>query len=499
MEWLDARGLDPELCDRLGLASRGASGSEVLIYPFVRKGEIVGRKYRALDQKEGGRRFWRDPGDTLCAYNEDCLRDDSLLDQPLVITEGQDDCIAVLQAGHARCISVPDGAPQKPVDSLEDSKKYEWIDQAADLLRMDRVREIIIAADGDAAGAALLHDLSVKLIKARCKFVTYPRTKNAAALGRDRLKDMNEVLGEYGPEAVRIVLARAAFLRVNGVYSMGELPPMPDSVIYDIGFEALSAHLRIRLGDLSVWTGVPSHGKTTALNDIICRITKRYGIVSGWASFEQDPQRDHRRALRSWHAEEYEPKLDVHQLTAADEWIENHFRFLVPGDDEDPTLEWLIEKMEVAVIQHGCKILVADPWNEAVHERAHGESETDYTNRSLRTLKKFAKRFQVHVAVVAHPTKLGRQPDGTFPVPSLYDVSGSAAWYNKPDQGIIVHRLTADETIIKVQKVRYHEILGSPGIVKMHYSKQSRRFIEIERGLQDQSLFPDAPRRRKES
>jgi twinkle protein len=484
LEWLEGRGLDVELCDRMGLESRSGGSGDVLVYPAIRQGSRIGNKYRPLQHVEGQPRFWRDKGTPSIAFNEDALRDDSLIGEPLIITEGYEDAIVAIQSGWRRTISVPDGAPEKPVQDLESSDKYAWIDPLYGLLKLDRVREIILAVDGDEPGAALMHDLAIKLGKSRCKFVTYPKAKDQSKRdGRERLKDLNEVLEDYGEKGVKLVLSKATFIKVNGVYSMSQLPPMPDSRIYEIGFEALGEHFKLRLGDLSVWTGVPSHGKTTALNDIICRVVERYGVRAAWASFEQDPQRDHRRALRSWFCQEYEPKLTRDQRWAADEWIEDQFRFVVADDDEDPTLEWLLEKMEVAAIQHDCRIIVIDPWNEATHERAHGESETDYTNRSLRTLKKFAKRFQVHVAVVAHPTKLQRKDDGTYPIPSLYDVSGSAAWYNKPDQGVIVHRLDADVTIIKVQKSRYHEILGSPGIVKMHYAKESRRFIEIERNV----------------
>ena len=66
-------------------------------------------------------------------------------------------------------------------------------------------------------------------------------------------------------------------------------------------------------------------------------------------------------------------------------------------------------------------------------------------------------------------------------MPTLYDISGSANWYNKADLGVIVHRENEDYTIIKVQKSRYHETIGVPGEVRMQYSKDERRFVETER------------------
>lgn len=499
MEWLESRSLDVELADQLGLASRGDSGREVIIYPFIREGKIVGRKYRPL--YDADRRFWRDKGDILCAYNEDCLRDDSLVHLPLVITEGQDDCIAVLQSGHLRCISVPDGAPENPIQDIEGSAKYQWIDDIHDLLSMKRVNEIVLCVDGDSAGAALLHDLSVKLGKARCKFVTYPKSKDPTARGRERLKDMNEVLEDYGARGTREVIARSTWLKVEGVFKLSEMPPMPDATIFDIGdvgFSALSEHLKIRLGDMSVWTGIGGYGKTTLITDILSRIVKKYGIMVGWASFEQDPQRDHRRAFRSWYWEDWEFKLTDAQKAEADAWIDAHHRFLVPDDEEDATLEWILDRMEAAVIQHGCKILVIDPFNEIEHCKRPGESDTDYINRAVRTLRRFAKRFQIHLIIVAHPTKMPRMDDGSgrYMMPGLYDVNGGAVWRNKATQGIIVHLTGLEDTIVKIDKVKYREILGSPGMVKMAYVKQTRRFVEVERGLSDDH---ERPQRRTKS
>lgn len=498
MAWLEARSLDVEVGDRLGLFSSDAGFGETLVYPFIEKGEAVGHKHRLLVPREDKPRFWWRRGSKRPAYNVDCLSDDSLISEPVVIVEGQDDCIAALQCGIRRVISVPDGAPENPVKDLASSDKYKWLDDIFSLLKMDRTPAgIILAVDGDSAGAALMHDLSVKLGRARCKFITFPKAKDPEALGRERHKDLNEVLVDYGERGVVAVLDRAAWIKVNGVYKMSELPMSPDSVVYrlkDHGFEALDEHLRIRLGDLSVWTGVPSHGKTTALTDILCRIIMAYGVRVAWASFEQEPQRDHKRALQSWFCEDWALRLTREQRWAADTWIDEYHRFMVPDEDEDPTLEWMLEKMEAAVVQHGCKVVVLDPWNEGVHERDHGESETDYTNRTLRTIKRFAKRFGVHVAIVAHPTKMKRLDDGTYPIPSAYDITGSAAWYNKPDQIVIIHRMTEEETIFKIQKSRYHEVLGRPGIVKLAFTQQTKRYVETERNIVDL----DPPRRRRD-
>jgi twinkle protein len=479
LAWLSSRGIDAELADKLGLASVRRDGGECVVLPFKRDGETVRRKYRQL---QGDAKWSQDKGGLRIAYNEDCLRRDDLLGQALIITEGEFDAIAAIQSGFERTISVPDGAPppgERAKADLEGGSKYAWLQDVRPFLTVERAPEIIIAADGDENGAALLQDLSVLLGRPRCKFLTYPKSR--ADRGRERCKDLNEVLEDYGQKGVVETLARAQYLPVSGVYRMSELPPSPPMTIYHPRHKLLSENFRVRLGDFSVITGTPGFGKSSFANDVFCGIAQDHGVKVAWASFEQEPQRDHRRALRSWFIGAAEWRASDEERRAADAWIDQHHLFIVPQEDEDPTFDWLLDAMELAVIRHDARIIVIDPWNEVEHCRARDETETEYIGRAIRTLKRFARRMKVHICVVAHPTKSVKDGEGNYKMPTLYDIAGSAAWYNKCDLGLIVHREDEDNTIIKVQKSRYHEILGTPGEVRVQYSKDARYFAEIER------------------
>lgn len=491
---LEARGLDVELADRLGFASARRGDGEALVIPFYRDGRIVRRKYRRFDREEG--RWSQDPGGPKLAWNEDCLRDESLAAQALIITEGELDAFAAIQCGFGRTISVPDGAPPPGERSAEDlaaSKKYDWLRELEPLLTKVRVPEVILAVDGDSNGAALLQDLSVQLGRYRCKFITYPIARDPQARGRERLKDLNEVLEDYGLKGVVETVSRAQWLKVDDVYTLSQLPPLPPSIIYEIGFPALGDHYKARLGDFAVWTGIPSHGKTSFVQDLCCRLAHRHDLKIAWASFEQTPQRDHQRAFRSWWGEadwvggegarmgKPAYKMTTAELAEADAWIEAHHVFLVPNEDADVNLEWLLEKMEVAVVRHECRVIVIDPWNEMDHLWERHETEAQYINRAIKTLRRFARAFQVHMIVVAHPTKQARLADGSYAMPGLYDINGGAVWFNKADLGVVVHRESEDATRVKVAKSRFHDVIGRPGSVLMHFSKDERRFIEQER------------------
>lgn len=485
MELLTARGIDVELADKLGLESVGGSGDR-LAFPFHREGVEVRRKIWNPAPKDGESRWTAVKGGLRIPYGEDVLRDDSLIGEPLVITEGEFDRIIALQAGYRRVISVPDGAPMEPVKDPWGSEKYAWIEELRPFLSLERVKEVILATDGDAAGAALQHDLSVMLDRARCKFVRYPKAPPALAEGwrRERCKDLNDAWMAYGAKGVRAVIEGAEWVHVAEVMRMSQLPPLPPPVLFELNprrWRLLGENLKVLMGAFMVVTGIPSFGKTTFVNDVLCDVACEHGLTIAWASFEQEPQTHHKRNLRSWFCQAAEYGLDAEQVAAADRWIEAQHVFVVPPEEEDADLDWLLDRLTVAVTRFGAKVVVIDPWNELEHARRPGETETEYTGRAIRALKRFARRFKVLVVVVAHPTKTVRDEAGKYRMPTAYDISGSANWFNKADYVVIVHRENDLDTLIKISKVKFHDIMGMPGAVICHYSKDEKRYVEVDR------------------
>jgi twinkle protein len=487
----EARGLDADrLLKKFGVSSGSGNGGDYLIIPYRRGGELKNRKYRtSLVPGEGGGKAWQDSaekGATRMLYNEDVLRDPALKGKPVIITEGEPDLWAVDLAGYERVVGWPDGAPEVSIPLDVESPKYKPLEDAKALFHPDNLGgpdvPIIIAADGDSAGAVLLHDLSIRLGRARCKFLTYPLLPTAAyqERGRQRCKDLGEVLEFYGPHGVVRTIEKAEWVAADGVYRMSQLAPRPNPRVFEIDMPMLCDSYRMRLGDWSVVTGIPSFGKTTLVNDIVNRVIQRYStrddpVVVTWGSFEQEPQIDHRRNLRWWFHSKHPAKQTPEEREVADAWIDRHHRFLVAPEDEDITVDWALERLATAVVRENSRIVVLDPWNEMDHSRLPGESVTDYTGRAIKAMRRFCRSLGVHLIVVAHPTKMQPRADGSIPMPTLYSVSDSAHWYNKCDVGIIVHR-EANNTVIWVQKTRYHDEIGRPGMYDATYHAGERRF-----------------------
>jgi twinkle protein len=471
---LEARGLDIEILEKLGIESSTKLGPDTIAIPYFEQATAINHKFRTI---AGEKKFCQEADAKSIFWNVDRIVDETLKDQPLIITEGEFDAVAAIQSGFGRVVSVPNGAPQRA--GQDAGARYNFIENAPKALH--QCKEIILATDSDGPGIALMNDLALRLGRVRCRWVKYPKG----------CKDLADALAVYGQRGVVETINRAQWFEIDGLYQMADLPPLPVLTPLDSGFPGLRDHWKLREGDLSVVSGVPSSGKTTVVNVIACMMAARHHWQTVFASFEQVPQRDHRRFLRTW----YNGKLVVHQtpeeIDKADTWINQNFLFVAPGDDDEPTLEWVIERLSTAVVRHGVKLCVIDPWNELSHERPGDMSMTDYIGYALRTLKRFARKHAIHMIVVAHPAKMRRLDNGRFPMPCLYDISDSAHWKNRCDVGLIVHRETDETTLLRVEKSRYHDEIGRPGDAYVRYIWQRAAFEAADKPPSHQTTKGD--------
>lgn len=460
---LEQRGIEIDLVLRLGWRSvTGKGGGEWVEIPFYRDGKIVNRKYRTFGKEK---KFFQSEGGEQCFYNLEAIRSASR-DEPLVITEGECDAVIALQCGFL-AVSVPGGAPGKPVED-KDSTRYDFLEDLPNDI------PVILAVDNDAPGAALFHDLTLRIGKHRCRWVKYP----------PGCKDLNDVFIKTGAGGVERAVRASEWVPVGGVYRLSELPPVPKLPALSCGIQGMSEHWLLRPGDLSVVTGIPSMGKTTVVNEVMCNMAKVHGWKTAVASFEQNPRGDHLRYMRTYYT-----RTAAHNMTEADprvleadEWVDKHFVFIYAdplSDDKNQIfdLEWLLERCQQAVLRDRVQLIIIDPWNELDHVRPYGMSLTEYVGNAIKTLKRFAAKYAVHIIVVAHPAKMEKNKDGEYGIPSLYDISDSANWYNKPDIGIVVHRNRYNLTIIRVQKVRYIGVIGRPGDITLRYEDAVAEFL----------------------
>ena len=267
----------------------------------------------------------------------------------------------------------------------------------------------------------------------------------------------------------------------NGVYTYDDLPPEPEIVGVSMGWANLDDYIKPYTGAFMVITGLPGHGKSTFSTQMAANLAYLQGWNVGIASFEMRVKPYVTNQLKN--AFIRMRHLYPHGSdgsSSPQKFLERRFCFIAPDpeDDIDHDLDWLIDRMAMAVIRHGMRICIIDPWNEIDHRKMRDESTTEYVGRALRKLKIFARRYDCLVVVVAHPDKSARHRDAEDIGP--LDISDSAHWANKSDIAITVGRIgdlnNGVSTGLYVKKIRYQPDAGIPGDAIMEFDRGTRLF-----------------------
>jgi twinkle protein len=159
--------------------------------------------------------------------------------------------------------------------------------------------------------------------------------------------------------------------------------------------------------------------------------------------------------------------------------IGEHFYF-IDALEEDIDLSAILGQTEILIKEKKIDGLIIDPWNEIELSRPKDISDSDFVGVCLRKIRKFARKWNIHLWVVAHPTKMPKDKDGKYQIPELYDIMGSSHWRNKADNGICVHRdLVNETTSIFVQKIKFR-YAGKQGECILKYNEKGGIYEEYQ-------------------
>lgn len=468
LQYLHNRGFSDDLIEQLNLSStwrgHGDDAAEFVVVPYeLADGSPAGCKYRRLVTIDAGN-WSQDQGGVKVFYRRPVIADPGLVDQPLIITEGEWDTIAAMAAGFQRVISVPNGAPAEPGVA-----KHDYVGEAWDDLK--HCNEVILATDNDKPGENLRSDLIDKLGRPRCKVARYPKG----------CKDLNDALMRFGVRGVQESIKRAEPVPVDGVYEFGALPEEPPLQPYRVRSlgEEFVKHIGICKGHVSLWTGWANRGKTALIRNVMMGLAFEHDWRIGAAMFEDGIRRTFAPALRRSMNRTDRPSIE--QVASSDQWIADHFRFIIPPDDVDVTVPWFLERAEVAVRRHSCDMIVLDPWTELDLQTGGNVDANELIKLYLTHFTKFARVFNVHIAIVAHPRK-APEIGGTKKMPAGYDISGSAHFMNKCHLGVTVQsdEVTEGLTDVWVWKSKWKEIMGPTGRFSLEFDPVTLRFSGID-------------------
>lgn len=424
----------------------------VICFPYFLDDTLINVKYRTKDKL-----FKMSKGAELIFYNINAVKNNEIV----IITEGEIDCLSYIQAGLENCISVPNGAS---------GTTMEYLDNYIDLF--DK-KMIYISSDNDLKGYELRNELLRRFGQERCKIIEL-----------DDCKDANEFICRYGVQELRTKYDTAKFLPVEGIIDIEDNYDDCFNLFVngmekgkEIGLSDIDDIITWEQGRVAVITGVPGHGKSEMVDFLALKLCLRYGWKIGYFSPENYPFKYHFSKLSSkLIGKSFDAKfMTKNEFDISHKYINENISFVYPEDDM--TFENILSKATYLVKRFGIKQFIIDPYNKIEHLREKGESETDYISRFLDKVGMFAKKYQILFWIVAHPRKMNKQKeDNSFEVPTLYDINGSANFYNKADYGLTVYRNFKTGNIeLYVQKVKFKH-LGIGGMAKLKYNFINGRF-----------------------
>jgi len=437
--------------------------TRAICFNYYKDETLVNIKFRAKDKD-----FKLSKNAELIFYNLDALKDETTA----IIVEGEIDCLSMYEAGFYNVVSVPNGAGTG-------SQQLKYLDNCWQ--HFEDKTQIIIFTDNDEPGKNLKEELARRLGKDRCLFVTYPQD----------CKDANDVLLKHGKGMIISMIEQAKKWPIDGVITVedkfNEVKDYYENgypKAADAGIGEFDELLTFGGGLITIITGAPSSGKSEFLDYIVTSLARRHNWKFSVCSFENPIAIHISKFMEKFTGLSFDFRKDPKHRMNVDEFEEAiyltdlYFSFINIAH-VDLTIQGLLSKLREIVLKTGVKGVIIDPWNYIEHKVPAGYTETQYISEVLSLIKEFAVITDTHVFIVAHPKKLQKDNTGQYPPATMYDISGSAHFFNKTDNGVSVYRDYTNNTVrVYTQKVRFHW-QGKIGYTDYNYDTFTRKYIQI--------------------
>lgn len=477
--YLKSRGISEQTARKCGVRSAHhftqAAGKQTdcLVFPYLNKGEEYAAKIRSTECKGFACNgapvtLWNMHGFTTGDW--------------IIICEGEIDALTLVEAGYAGATSIPSGAVSKVSNGAvnpEDDRKFSFIWDAKDKLAL--AKRIVICCDNDAPGQAMAEEIARRIGKDRVWTVEYP----------EGCKDANDVWLKHGQDGIDTLISECSPWPISGLYDSQHFFDQLDDMYANgmgrgesTGYASVDELYTISPGMLTIVTGHPSSGKSELVDQLMVNLASSKGWSFAVGSFENEPRLHIAKLISKYMRKPFfdgvSERLSPEELHIGKEFVQSHFSFIYQADGTLAKLDSILERIRAAVMRHGVRGAVIDPYNYI--EKSSDVSETEWISVMLSRVRSFAVAHGLHIWFIAHPAKMMRSASGDIPPPKGYDISGSAAWFAKADHGLTVHRPDPVKSLLSEViswKCRF-SWLGKQGSTSLLYSPVTTSYSEID-------------------
>ncbi len=473
-EWFKSRGISKETLRALKVTEgpefmpQTGKVENAIHFNYFAGNQLVNIKYR-----DGRKNFKLYKGAEKIFYNIDNI----VGYEYCVIVEGEMDALSLYESGIYNVVSVPNGATLN-------SNNLDYLDNCIDYFS-DK-EKIIIAVDSDEAGQALQAELVRRLGSEICYLATF-----------DDCKDANEYLLKYGTEKLAKCITAAKPVPLENVTTFKDIESEITDFVkngfkkgYQIGIQNFDDIFSTYTGQFITVTGIPSSGKSDFVDQMVVGYNQNYAWKTAFASPENAPTYLHAHKLmrKVWQDMPRKDQIGSDKWNQVADHVNDNFFFI---DMDRYTLESVLRKGAELVKRKGIKCLVIDPFNKVRDVDAKTEDVNRYTMEYLTKIETFAKKYDVLVIVVAHPTKMYKDANGKIEEPTMYNIKGGGEWYDASYHGLLVHRDYDNKTVkAKVLKVKFQNLGENGAEAHFKWEPRSGCFIPHEPLVAEQEAMP---------
>ena len=473
-EWFKSRGISQKTLDELNVTEgkefmpQTGKSENTIQFNYIMGDQLINVKYR-----DGRKNFKLYKGAEKIFYNinsivgyDDCI-----------ITEGEMDVLALHEAGIKNAISVPNGATLN-------SNNLDYLDNCIDYF--ENKEKVILAVDNDEPGQALQQEFIRRLGAEVCYLVTF-----------EDCKDANEYLIKYGKEKLVKRIEGARPVPLENVTTLKDIEDEITDFVrngfkrgYQIGLPNFDNIFSTYTGQFITVTGIPSSGKSDFVDQMVVGYNQNYAWKTAFASPENAPTYLHAHKLmrKVWQDMPRKHDIGTDKWNQVAEHVNDNFFFI---DMERYTLESVLRKGAELVKRKGIKCLVIDPFNKVRDVDCKTEDVNRYTMEYLTKIETFAKKYDVLVFIVAHPTKMYKDSNGKIEEPTMYNIKGGGEWYDASYHGILVHRDYENKTVkAKILKVKFQNLGENGAEAYFTWEPKSGCFIPHEIAIHDDEPMP---------
>ena len=446
VDWFNTRGISQKTLTDLQVGEgsefmpQTGKKENTIQFNYMMGDQLINIKYR-----DGRKNFKLYKGAEKVFYNINSI----VGYDTCIIVEGEMDALSFHEAGIHNVVSVPNGATLN-------SNNLDYLDNCIDYF--DKKEKIILAVDSDEAGQALQQELIRRLGAEVCFIATF-----------EECKDANEYLIKHGKEKLSECIVQARPVPLENVTTFRDIENEVTDFVengfkpgFQIGLQNFDDIFSTYTGQFITVTGIPSSGKSDFVDQMVMGYNLNYQWKTAFASPENAPTYLHAHKLmrKAWQGMPHKRDINTDKWNRVADHINDNFFFI---DMERYTLESVLRKGAELVKRKGIKCLVIDPFNKIRDVDSKTEDVNRYTMEYLTKIESFAKKFDVLVFIVAHPTKMYRTQDGKIEEPTMYNIKGGGEWYDASYHGILVHRNYEEKTVkAKILKVKFQN-LGENG------------------------------------